>query len=92
MKPEGRRAYENVLIKPELVYDNQADGEPVIPEDLLNPFKENIQAYTNFLKFSLSTRRIYIDWLNSAKREETRIRRIEKLITLCEQNIRPGIL
>ena len=28
------------LIKPELVYDNQADGDPVIPEDLLNPFKE----------------------------------------------------
>jgi uncharacterized protein YdeI (YjbR/CyaY-like superfamily) len=92
MRPEGLKAYEKALIKPELIYDNRADGDPVIPEDLLILFKENIQAYTNFLNFSQSTRRIYIEWLNSVKREETRIRRIEKLVKLSEKNIRPGIL
>jgi uncharacterized protein YdeI (YjbR/CyaY-like superfamily) len=34
---------------------------------------------------------MYIDWLNSAKKPETRIRRIRKIIGLSEKNIKPGM-
>ena len=53
---------------------------------------EENQANNNFLKFSASSRRMYIDWLNSAKKTETRSRRIEKIIGLAERNIKPGMM
>jgi uncharacterized protein YdeI (YjbR/CyaY-like superfamily) len=92
MEPPGLLAYREVLEKPELKYDNNADGEVIIPEDLSKAFSKNNKAFSNFKNFSKSTRRIYIDWLNSAKKDETRVRRIVKLIELSEKKIRPGIL
>jgi uncharacterized protein YdeI (YjbR/CyaY-like superfamily) len=92
MKPVGLEAYKNALEKPELIYENRADGEPVIPDDLMNALSINNLAYNNFLKFSQSNRRLYIDWLNSTKKAETRQKRIEKIIDLSEKNIRPGMM
>jgi uncharacterized protein YdeI (YjbR/CyaY-like superfamily) len=34
---------------------------------------------------------MFIDWLNSAKRPETRSKRINKIIELSEKNIKPGM-
>jgi uncharacterized protein YdeI (YjbR/CyaY-like superfamily) len=92
MRPEGLKAYNVVLEKPELIYDNRADGEPVIPDDLMIALRRNIPAWNNFNKFSPSARRIYIGWLNSAKRAETRPGRIEKIVGFSERNIRPGLI
>ena len=92
MRPAGLKAYKNVLDKPELIYENKTDGEPVIPEDLLNALNSNSLAYGNFLKFPPSSRRLYIEWLNSAKKAETRLRRIEKIIGNAVKNIRPGMM
>jgi uncharacterized protein YdeI (YjbR/CyaY-like superfamily) len=92
MKPEGLEAFKKVLDKPELIYENRTDGDPVIPDDLINAFNNNGLAYNNFLKFSPSARRIYVDWLNSAKLAETRPKRIEKIIMFAERNIRPGMM
>jgi len=92
MKPAGLEAFKKALEKPELIYDNKSDGDPVIPDDLMNAFSNNSLAYNNFLKFSLSSRRIYIDWLNSAKKAETRPKRIEKIVGMAEKNMRPGMM
>ena len=92
MKPAGLLAFREVLEKPELMYENRTSGEPVIPEDLSEAFIINNKACRNFTNFSLSTRKIYIDWLNSAKRTETRIRRIEKIIELSAKNLKPGMM
>jgi uncharacterized protein YdeI (YjbR/CyaY-like superfamily) len=92
MKPVGLRAYQKAIDCPELIYDNKADGDPEIPEDLLTAFKNCETGYTNFMNFSQSIRRIYIDWLNYAKRTETRHRRIEKIVRSSEKNIRPGMM
>ena len=92
MRPEGLKAYQEALDFPHLIYDNRADGDPEIPEDLLSAFKAREKAYSNFTSFSPSARRVYISWLNDAKRAETRIRRIDKIVDLAERNIRPGIL
>jgi uncharacterized protein YdeI (YjbR/CyaY-like superfamily) len=92
MTQAGLKVYEPVLKKPELIYDNRADGDPAVSEDLMSELRKNKTALNNFLNFTQSTRRIYIGWLNSSKKPETRIRRIEKLISLAEKNIKPGIL
>jgi uncharacterized protein YdeI (YjbR/CyaY-like superfamily) len=92
MKLAGLEAFNKVIEKPDLIYNNRADGNPVIPDDLMNAFSNNSLAYNNFLKFSPSSRRIYIDWLNSAKKAETRPKRIEKIIGRAEKNIPPGMM
>ncbi len=92
MTQYGLNAYNVILKKPELVYDNGASGNPVIPQDLLATLKENRKAYDNFMRFSPSSRRIFIEWLNSAKKTETRSRRILKIVESAEQNRRPGIM
>jgi len=60
----------------------------VIPEDLEHAFKKNKKAFTNYNNFSRTYRKSYLYWLNQAKREETRSKRIMEIITLCEQNIK----
>lgn len=91
MKPAGLLAYQNVLDKPELAYEIINDGEPIIPEDLMKALENNSLAQVNFMKFSLTNRRLYILWLNQAKRDATRIARIEKIVQYSEQNKKPGI-
>jgi uncharacterized protein YdeI (YjbR/CyaY-like superfamily) len=44
-------------------------------------FKENQTAWDNFLKFAPSYRRDSVWWVMSAKKEETRLRRLDLLIT-----------
>jgi uncharacterized protein YdeI (YjbR/CyaY-like superfamily) len=92
MKPEGLKLYKNALEKPELVYENKGNGEPSVPDDLMDFFRRNEIAWNNFINFPTSARRMYIEWLNSAKKAETRPRRIEKIIGLAEKNIRPGMM
>ena len=92
MEPAGLKAFNEAQEKPKLIYDNKASGEPVMPEDLSDAFNKNSKALVNFKNFCQSTRRIYIDWLNSAKKEETRLRRIGKIVGLSEQNRKPGMI
>jgi uncharacterized protein YdeI (YjbR/CyaY-like superfamily) len=92
MKPAGLSVFKEALEKPKLIYDNKASGEPVMPEDLSDAFNKNSKALVNFMNFSQSTRRIYIDWLSNAKKEETRLRRIERIVDLAEQNRKPGMM
>ena len=92
MDQAGLKAYQEALKKPELIYDNSADGDPEIPADLLEELSKNKTALNNFLKFTQSTRRIYIGWLISSKRPETRSKRISKIIGFAAKNIRPGLV
>jgi uncharacterized protein YdeI (YjbR/CyaY-like superfamily) len=92
MHPAGLEKYKEAIKNPHLVYDNRNDGEPVIPEDLKKVLLENNIAYENFLNFPASARRMYIGWLNTAKRPETRTRRILRIMEFSEQNKRPGML
>ncbi len=53
---------------------------PSTPEDLLSALRSNTKAMATFEGFSNSHRREYIEWICSAKKQETRERRIEKAI------------
>lgn len=58
----------------------------IIPDDLQAAFDQNLKAFENYQNFSPSYRKSYLYWLNQAKREETRLKRIQDIIFLCENN------
>jgi uncharacterized protein YdeI (YjbR/CyaY-like superfamily) len=60
----------------------------VIPEDLLKQFSANPEARRNFEAFSNSSKKIILAWIASAKREETRRKRVEETVRLADQNIK----
>jgi uncharacterized protein YdeI (YjbR/CyaY-like superfamily) len=60
----------------------------IIPEDLQCAFNLNAIAFENYNNFAPSYRKSYLYWLNQAKREATRLKRIEEIINLCSQNIK----
>ena len=69
-----------------MVLDDVEKG--VIPKDLQSAFNKSPKAFTNYQNFAPSYRKGYLYWLNHAKREETRLKRITEIIELCEKNIK----
>lgn len=61
-----------------------------IPGDLAEALNTNHLARKNFEALTKNQRRDYLWWLNAAKREETRLKRIEEIVRRAEQNLRPG--
>lgn len=60
----------------------------IIPIDLAAEFETNPGAVANFNAFSRTYRKSYLYWLNQAKRPETRAKRIDEIIRLCQLNIK----
>lgn len=54
-----------------------------IPEDLLGKLKEN-KAWTAFKNWPKSKKQQYLYWLNSARRPETRQKRIQAIVDLAK--------
>jgi uncharacterized protein YdeI (YjbR/CyaY-like superfamily) len=66
-------------------------GASKVPVDLLEALKNNNTAYRNFQAFPQSTRFMYIHWVNEAKRNNTRERRIYTVVDRSEKNQRAGV-
>ncbi|HMC00151.1 MAG TPA: YdeI/OmpD-associated family protein [Flavobacteriaceae bacterium] len=60
----------------------------VVPEDLKIAFDNTPKAFENYKNFAPSYRKGYLYWLNHAKREATREKRINEIIKLCKANIK----
>lgn len=58
----------------------------IVPKDLQSAFEKNKIAFQNYQNFAPSYRKSYLYWLNQAKREATRLKRIDEIIQLCEAN------
>jgi uncharacterized protein YdeI (YjbR/CyaY-like superfamily) len=58
----------------------QTPRELVVPDDLARALKQNKAAQATFDKFSPSNKREYVDWIDDAKTEATRSRRLETAI------------
>jgi uncharacterized protein YdeI (YjbR/CyaY-like superfamily) len=57
-----------------------------VPAELETELSRNSTAHTNFHKFANSYRNMYIGWINAAKTDETRRKRIEKVVELSAAN------
>ena len=69
----------------------EPDTEPrviEIPKDLMKELKKDKDAKAFYDKLSYTHQREYVNWINEAKREETRQRRIVKTIQLLKQGKR----
>ena len=60
----------------------------IIPKDLQLAFNTTKIAFTNYKSFTKGQQKSYLYWLNQAKRDETRQKRIKEIIALCEQGIK----
>jgi len=79
MRPAGRAAFE--ARKPEADEPSREDRPEELPEPYAVAFRErDPAAWAFFLAQSRSYRRLVIGWIVSAKREETRLRRLEEVV------------
>lgn len=69
----------------ELQLEEDKDFKIEIPEDLELCLSDEAQLLENFLKLPMSHRNWYINWLNSAKTEPTRTKRILKIINAMDK-------
>lgn len=77
------------LAKSQGTWEVVVDGEgSALPADLQKALDANDAARGYFEKFPPSARRLILEWIVTAKRPETRERRIEKSVALAAQNIR----
>lgn len=61
----------------------------VIPDDLAAAFKKNAKARATYAAFPVSQQREYVEWIESAKREQTRSSRVAQAVEwMAEGKIR----
>jgi uncharacterized protein YdeI (YjbR/CyaY-like superfamily) len=66
-------------------------GNLELPSDLREALIKNQQAWVNFNNFTASYRTMYVYWINSAKREGARGKRIIEVVKRSAENRKLGI-
>ncbi len=64
----------------------------VIPLAFKRALAKNKKALGNFENFAAGYRRMYIEWIAAAKKDETREKRIKQVIEWAARNRKPGML
>uniref|UniRef100_A0A0G4HDH2 Bacteriocin-protection protein, YdeI/OmpD-associated family n=1 Tax=Chromera velia CCMP2878 TaxID=1169474 RepID=A0A0G4HDH2_9ALVE len=70
------------------VPDGAETGE--LPSDIADRMQKDKDALQHWERFPLSYRRATVEWILSGKKEETRERRVEELLTLTRNGLRRG--
>ena len=70
---------------------NAVPKNVMIPAFIEEGLAKSRKANENFNKLAESYKRLYVRWISSAKREQTRLRRLEEAIDLLEQNKKLGM-
>lgn len=63
-----------------------------MPDDLKKALKKVPAAWKNFSVFAPSCQHMYIAWICFVKKEDTRKRRIAKVVDYALKNLKPGML
>jgi uncharacterized protein YdeI (YjbR/CyaY-like superfamily) len=75
---------------------NQSGDAPrpslsAIPDYIMEQLKANARAYEYFERLAPSCRRAYVGWIDSAKRQETKEKRLREAITLLAAGKKLGL-
>ncbi|HVT58628.1 MAG TPA: YdeI/OmpD-associated family protein [Thermoanaerobaculia bacterium] len=62
-----------------------------MPADIESALRADGAAWVHFAKLAPSYRRLYVRWIEAAKRPETRARRLAEAVTLLAQNKKLGL-
>jgi uncharacterized protein YdeI (YjbR/CyaY-like superfamily) len=65
------------------------DEGPIVPADLIDALKGNKTAKNNFESFPPSLKQQFAYWITTAKKPETREKRIRETVARAERNERP---
>jgi uncharacterized protein YdeI (YjbR/CyaY-like superfamily) len=68
----------------------EIEEEMYVPDDLATALSENPTAMKNYNNLAPSQKKQYLWWLKTAKRAETRDKRIKDIVLRLEANIKPG--
>jgi uncharacterized protein YdeI (YjbR/CyaY-like superfamily) len=90
MKVEGLKAFSLRTDKNSNIYSHEKAVVP-LDENYEKQFKENKIAWEYFNKQAPSYKKVMIHWIMSAKQEKTRLSRLEKAITECQQQKRSQV-
>ncbi len=82
----GKMDGDNVLVR--LMEDTKPRTVDV-PKDIIDAFSVSPEALAIFTQFSYSHKKELTDWINDAKKAETRERRIVKLVLMLENYRKP---
>ena len=69
----------------------RAKKSVVVPGYFKKALATDKRAWENFNKLAQSSRRKYVEWVASAKREETRMKRLQELKELLSKNEKRGM-
>lgn len=91
MQPPGIQAFEARTEERTGIYAFES-AQVELPQELLVDFQAQAEAWRHFQAQPPSYRQASLHWVVSAKREETRLRRLQKLIEVSEAGRRLGLL
>jgi uncharacterized protein YdeI (YjbR/CyaY-like superfamily) len=92
MRQEGLLVYKEGMRKPQQIYNIKSEANLSVPDDLMSALRNNSEAFDNFMNFPQGCRKLYVFWLNDAKRDETRRSRIARIVHNSEKNIKAGMM
>lgn len=88
MTPAGVAAFEQRSEARSRVYTYEQSDVPSFDPAFEKTFKANKKAWEFFLTLPPYYRKLETRWVGSAKQEETRLRRLDKLMAACESGRR----
>ena len=91
MARAGLAAFERRQIYEEAFLKTCGEEEIFLPPEIEKDLKENHMAWENFNKLAPGYRKLYTGWLCSAKKPETRQKRLKEAIRLLAQNKKLGM-
>lgn len=92
MTPAGLVKYKEILDHPgRIVTINTSVEDVKIPDDLLQALEHNPIVLQNFSNFSVAYKRLCLRWIDDAKKEETRLKRIKEVVHLTAKGEKIGM-
>ena len=88
MRPSGQVAFESRIERRTGVYAYEQAGDVELGAAERRVFAKNKAAWRYFQEVAPSYRKVVTHWIASAKRPETRARRLEQLIQACAERRR----
>lgn len=91
MAGAGLKAYKQRLSYEETFLQNREQDELPLPPEFQAALESNPTARQNFQALAPGYRKQFLGWVSSAKRAETRARRLAEAMEMLEQNQKPGM-
>jgi uncharacterized protein YdeI (YjbR/CyaY-like superfamily) len=91
MTSAGLVKYKEILDHPDRIVTINPSDNVNIPDDLLKALELNPVVLQNFFNFSAAYKHLCLRWINNAKKEETRVKRIKEVADLTAKGEKIGM-